>query len=118
MTKQGRLGMNGPEVIEQEAGIEELDASDRRYVWQLIGGEQRTRTGFADALVDDATDAVRTAVRELFVRGVPSEHRSEQVKDYLAKLAAIDPATVTPDSMRAVFADLGSEPFSSQGGAA
>ena len=30
MTKQARLGMNGPEVIEQEAGIDELDASDRR----------------------------------------------------------------------------------------
>jgi malonate decarboxylase beta subunit len=37
-TKQGRLGMNGPEVIEQEAGIEELDSSDRRRVWQMIGG--------------------------------------------------------------------------------
>src|SRR5471032_762409 len=35
VTKQGRLGMNGPEVIEQEAGIDELDSSDRRRVWQL-----------------------------------------------------------------------------------
>ncbi|KMZ13074.1 Malonate decarboxylase beta subunit [Candidatus Burkholderia humilis] len=30
MTRQARLGMNGPEVIEQEAGIEELDSHDRR----------------------------------------------------------------------------------------
>jgi malonate decarboxylase beta subunit len=103
MTKQGRLGMNGPEVIEQEAGIDELDASDRRHVWQLIGGEQRTQTSFADALVDDATGTVRTAVRAIFSRGVPAEHRSEQVDGYLAKLAAIDPANVTPDAMRAVF---------------
>ncbi|HTH62296.1 MAG TPA: biotin-independent malonate decarboxylase subunit beta [Paraburkholderia sp.] len=103
MTKQGRLGMNGPEVIEQEAGIDELDASDRRAVWQLIGGEQRTRTGFADALVDDATDAVRAAVREMFAHGVRASHRSEQVDGYLAKLAAVDPATVTPDAMRSVF---------------
>jgi malonate decarboxylase beta subunit len=103
MTKQGRLGMNGPEVIEQEAGIDELDASDRRHVWQLIGGEQRARTGFADALVDDATDAVRTAVRDLFTRGMQAEPRSEQVDGYLAKLAAIDPATVTPETMRTVF---------------
>lgn len=103
VTKQGRLGMNGPEVIEQEAGIDELDASDRRYVWQLIGGEQRTRTGFADALVDDATDAVRTAVREMFARGVRADHRSEQVDSYLAKLAAVDAATVTPEAMRAIF---------------
>ena len=103
MTKQGRLGMNGPEVIEQEAGIDELDASDRRRVWQLIGGEQRARTGFADALVDDATDAVRRAVRGMLARGVRSEHRSEQVDGYLAKLAAVDPATVTPESMRTIF---------------
>src|ERR1700689_4592870 len=32
VTRQARLGMNGPEVIEQEAGIAELDASDRALV--------------------------------------------------------------------------------------
>ncbi|CAG9272724.1 biotin-independent malonate decarboxylase subunit beta [Paraburkholderia unamae] len=104
MTKQGRLGMNGPEVIEQEAGIEELDSSDRRQVWQLIGGEQRARTGFADALVEDAVDDVHAAVRAAFAQGVPPVHRSEAVDATLAKLAQIDPATVTPESMRAVFA--------------
>ncbi|WP_322013835.1 biotin-independent malonate decarboxylase subunit beta [Paraburkholderia sp. J12] len=103
MTKQGRLGMNGPEVIEQEAGIDELDASDRRRVWQLIGGEQRTKTGFADALVEDAVDDVRTAVRAAFASGVPAVHRSEDVSGYLAKLAEIDPATVTPETMREIF---------------
>ena len=104
MTKQGRLGMNGPEVIEQEAGIEELDSSDRRAVWQLIGGEQRTRTGFADALVEDAVDDVRAAVRASFAQGVPHTHRTEAVEATLAKLAQIDPASVTPETMRAVFA--------------
>jgi malonate decarboxylase beta subunit len=103
MTKQGRLGMNGPEVIEQEAGIEELDASDRRHVWQLIGGEQRTATGFADALVEDAVNDVHAAVRAAFARGVPQMHRTEQVEAYLATLAQIDPASVAPDTMRAVF---------------
>jgi len=118
VTKQGRLGMNGPEVIEQEAGIDELDASDRRHVWQLIGGEQRARSGFADALVEDATDAVRTAVRDMFARGVRSAHRSEQVDGYLAKLAAIDPATVAPETMRAIFAAQSAESTQSDGGAA
>ncbi|WP_028221503.1 biotin-independent malonate decarboxylase subunit beta [Paraburkholderia oxyphila] len=103
MTKQGRLGMNGPEVIEQEAGIEELDSSDRRHVWQLIGGEQRERTGYADALVDDAVDDVRAAVRAAFARGVPHAHRTEQVESTLAKLAQIDPASVAPDTMGAMF---------------
>jgi malonate decarboxylase beta subunit len=104
MTKQGRLGMNGPEVIEQEAGIEELDSSDRRRVWQLIGGEQRARTGFADALVDDAVDDVRAAVQAAFAQGLPAAHRSERFEATLAKLAQIDPASVTPETMREVFA--------------
>ena len=103
VTKQGRLGMNGPEVIEQEAGIKELDSSDRRHVWQLIGGEQRALTGFADALVEDDPDAVRTAVQRAFELGVPVAHRSEQVDTYLARLAEVDPANVTPETMRTVF---------------
>jgi len=103
VTKQGRLGMNGPEVIEQEAGIEELDSSDRRHVWQLIGGEQRALTGFADALVEDDPAAVRAAMQRAFELGVPPAHRSEQVDTYLARLADIDPADVTPDTMRTVF---------------
>ena len=53
---QARLELNGPEVIEQEAGIDELDASDKQTIWSLMGGEQRYETGFVDALVeDDAT---------------------------------------------------------------
>ncbi|MGF6758599.1 biotin-independent malonate decarboxylase subunit beta [Paraburkholderia sp. GAS42] len=103
VTKQGRLGMNGPEVIEQEAGIEELDASDRRRIWQLIGGEQRAAAGLADILVSDDATAVHDIVRQVFSRGVPAAHRSEEVDTYLARLADIDPATVSPESMRAVF---------------
>ncbi|EEA03175.1 malonate decarboxylase, beta subunit [Burkholderia sp. H160] len=103
VTKQGRLGMNGPEVIEQEAGIEELDASDRRRVWQLIGGEQRVASALADTLVDDDADAVRAAVHAAFTQGVPAAHRSEQVDTFLQRLAQIDPANVTPETMRDVY---------------
>ncbi|APA87287.1 biotin-independent malonate decarboxylase subunit beta [Paraburkholderia sprentiae WSM5005] len=103
VTKQGRLGMNGPEVIEQEAGIEELDASDRRRVWQLIGGEQRVASALADTLVDDDADAVRAAVHAAFARGVPPAHRSEQVDTFLQRLARIDPASITPETLRDVY---------------
>ncbi|WP_233805715.1 biotin-independent malonate decarboxylase subunit beta [Paraburkholderia sp. HP33-1] len=103
VTKQGRLGMNGPEVIEQEAGIDELDASDRRRVWQLIGGEQRVASGLADTLVDDDADAVRAAVHAAFARGLPAAHRSEQVDTFLERLARIDPANVTPETVRDVY---------------
>jgi len=104
MTRQGRLGMNGPEVIEQEAGIDELDASDRRRIWQLIGGEQRTACGLADRLVEDNAEAIVAAVRDAFAGGVPSVHRTEAVDHYLALLAQVDPSAITPESMRALFA--------------
>ena len=58
MTREGRLGLNGPQVIEQEAGVAELDSEDRRLVWETIGGEQRVATGMADALVEDDVAAI------------------------------------------------------------
>ncbi|HZZ85511.1 MAG TPA: biotin-independent malonate decarboxylase subunit beta [Anaeromyxobacteraceae bacterium] len=92
MTRQARLGMNGPEVVEQEAGVEELDAADRPLVWSLVGGEQRHAVGLADALVEDDVAAVSAAVREAFARPAPPAHRSEQVARFERRLAEIDPA--------------------------
>ena len=90
MTREGRLGLNGPQVIEQEAGVAELDSNDRRLVWETIGGEQRVATGIADALVEDDVAAIAEAVRTAFDAGVPAEHRSAQVGRYAALLAGID----------------------------
>lgn len=103
-TKQGRLGMNGPEVIEQEAGIEEIDSSDKRLIWSLIGGEQRYLTGLADALVDDDADAIAKAVREGFAAGVNATPRSAQVEKYLARIDAFDVSgPADPAVMRATW---------------
>lgn len=88
VTRQARLGMNGPEVIEQEGGLAELDAADRALVWSLTGGEQRQATGFADVLVEDDADAIARAVRDAF--GSRTEPRSEQVQRLIGRLAAID----------------------------
>jgi malonate decarboxylase beta subunit len=98
VTRQARLGMNGPEVIEQEAGIDELDAGDRRLIWGLIGGEQRYLTGFADALIDDDIEALKRALRQLTARGVPRCHRTEAIEEYRRRLAAIDPAAAPADA--------------------
>ena len=107
MTKQARLGMNGPEVIEQEAGIDELDASDRLRIWQLIGGAQRVASGFADTLVEDDASAIATALHVAFSQAIEGPHRSEAIERYLGSLARIDPATVAPETMRAVFRPCG-----------
>jgi malonate decarboxylase beta subunit len=103
MTRQARLGMNGPEVIEQEAGIEELDSGDRRLIWSMIGGEQRVAVGLADTLVEDDTAQVRDAVLAAFARGVPKRHRTEDVDGWLARLAQVNPDAIDPDTLRQLW---------------
>jgi malonate decarboxylase beta subunit len=89
---QARLELNGPEVIEQEAGIDEFDARDKRLIWSLMGGEQRYETGFVDALVEDDAKELKQAILDVAARGVPARHRSERVDEYSRRLAKIDPA--------------------------
>jgi malonate decarboxylase beta subunit len=105
MTRQARLGMNGPEVIEQEAGIAELDAMDTREVWGLMGGEQRVATGLADVLVDDDTGAIAVEVRRAFAADSGRDStRSEQVDTWSARLADIDAShPPEPRTLRALW---------------
>jgi malonate decarboxylase beta subunit len=93
---QARLELNGPEVTEQEAGIDELDPSDKRLIWTLMGGEQRYETDFVDALVEDDAEQLKQAIRTLAAHGVPARHRSERTEEYRRRLAKIDP-TAPPD---------------------
>jgi malonate decarboxylase beta subunit len=102
MTREARLGLNGPEVIEQESGIDEFDASDRALIWAIHGGEQRYATGLADALVDDDTQQVGAAIRGFIAKGVPTVHRSSQVALYRKRIAALDPTRrFDPKELRA-----------------
>src|ERR1700677_501224 len=89
---QARLELNGPEVIEQEAGIDEFDSSNKHLIWSLMGGEQRFETGFADVLIEDDGKVLRQTILALAARGVPARHRSEKVEEYRGRLAKIDPA--------------------------
>ncbi len=63
-TEIGRLGLNGPEVIEQEVGATEFDSRDRILIWETIGCRRRFDMGQIDKLVDDSVDAVASAVGE------------------------------------------------------
>jgi malonate decarboxylase beta subunit len=90
VTRQARLGMNGPEVIEQEAGIEEFDAQDRELVWSVTGGEQRYAVGLADDLLEDDADAIAAAIRNAFREG-PAPGRSTLIERYVDLLRSIDP---------------------------
>jgi malonate decarboxylase beta subunit len=90
VTRQARLAMNGPEVIEQEAGIAELDAADRARIWSLMGGEQRYLTDFADVLADDDADQIAAAVRRACA--AQSAPRTTQLERFAARLGSIDAA--------------------------
>ena len=104
VTREARLGLNGPQVIEQEAGIAEYDSRDRPFIWSLTGGEQRARTGLVDVFVSDDSQALRDAVIALLVRGRPEVERSDAYEHYLDRLSHYDPALqVTPETVRDVF---------------
>jgi malonate decarboxylase beta subunit len=92
LTREARLGLNGPEVIEEESGVEEFDASDRSLIWAIVGGEQRYHQGLADALVDDDAEKIAKTVRDFVAKGIPTVHRSELVDLYRSRIAALDTA--------------------------
>lgn len=104
MTQEGRLGLNGPQVIEQEAGVQEYNARDRPFIWSITGGNQRFASGLADAYVDDDRQKIRQQVIDYLVQGVPHQHRSSNYSFYLAKLQQVDTAEqITPAQVVALY---------------
>lgn len=90
MTREGRLGLNGPLVIEQEAGIAEYNAGDRPFIWSLIGGKQRFESGLVDSYINDSQKSARQAVVDHLNHGVPGVHRTEKYCDLLDAFLQLD----------------------------
>ncbi|NUF51622.1 biotin-independent malonate decarboxylase subunit beta [Acinetobacter seifertii] len=104
MTQEGRLGLNGPQVIEQEAGVQEYNAKDRPFIWSITGGNQRFASGLADAYVDDDRQKIRLQVIDYLTQGVPHQHRSSNYSFYLEKLQQVDTAEqITPAQVQALY---------------
>ncbi|MBP1970035.1 malonate decarboxylase beta subunit [Virgibacillus natechei] len=100
MTTEGRLGLNGPEVVEQEAGISELDSKDRPLIWKSIGGAQRVATSLADELVEDDVKQIATSVRKAFANQL-SKSKCTQIEQNLSLLKQVDPnKDITPNNFR------------------
>ncbi|MHB0817877.1 biotin-independent malonate decarboxylase subunit beta [Stutzerimonas stutzeri] len=89
-TREARIGLNGPQVIEQEAGIEEYDSRDRPFIWSLTGGEQRHASGLVDSYVADDSDAFRAELHKLFAQGKPAQPRSRRHAWFLQRLTDAD----------------------------
>ena len=107
VTREARYGLNGPQVIEQEAGIDEYDSRNRPFIWSFSGGEQRFKTGLADRYVEDDVQGIGETVRSLFTQGLPATHRDERVDEFLALLNRID--TTRQAESATVRADFGKE---------
>jgi malonate decarboxylase beta subunit len=105
VTREARLGLNGPQVIEQEAGIEEYDSRDRPFIWSMTGGEVRYESGLVDALVGDGVNAVKTAMNDALAKGVPAKHRTDNYDDYLNRLSNFDTRKqADAEQIKALFA--------------
>lgn len=106
ITKEGRMTLNGPEVIEQEAGVAEFDSRDKKLIWDTIGGAQRQATGLADILIDDDIDTIVLAVKTAVKEGKPKELRSKQIDLFLSRIRAIDPTQkITPMDVRKMWSE-------------
>ncbi|RZH13740.1 biotin-independent malonate decarboxylase subunit beta [Acinetobacter pittii] len=104
MTQEGRLGLNGPQVIEQEAGVQEYNAKDRPFIWSITGGNQRFVSGLVDAYVDDDRQKIRQQVIDYLTQGVPHQHRSSNYSFYLEKLQQVDTAEqITQAQVQALY---------------
>src|SRR5690606_23892132 len=91
VTREARLGLNGPQVIEQEAGLAEYDFRDRPFIWSLTGGEQRAACGLVDAYVADDLEAIRETLQGLLnqpEQGLPRSRRHAWFLQRLARLGA------------------------------
>ncbi|MFY1665531.1 biotin-independent malonate decarboxylase subunit beta [Pseudomonas sp. Pseu.R1] len=104
VTQEARLGLNGPQVIEQEAGIEEYDSRDRPFIWSLTGGEQRYASGLVDAYVADDIAVISQQVETLLQKGIPEHERSSQYGVFLERLSGLDTASqIEPAAVRALY---------------
>ncbi|OFJ45219.1 biotin-independent malonate decarboxylase subunit beta [Pseudomonas koreensis] len=90
VTQEARLGLNGPQVIEQEAGIEEYDSRDRPFIWSLTGGEQRFHSGLVDRYVVDDVAQIRQQVGQLLQQGLPAQPRSQRAEWFLQRLGKLN----------------------------
>ncbi|HUN30267.1 MAG TPA: biotin-independent malonate decarboxylase subunit beta [Alphaproteobacteria bacterium] len=66
VSEGARVGLNGPDVVETESGLDEMDSSDRPLIWRVTGGRFRFEQGFATELVPDDVAAIRAAVERAF----------------------------------------------------
>ncbi|MGX9134853.1 biotin-independent malonate decarboxylase subunit beta [Rummeliibacillus sp. JY-2-4R] len=101
MTREGRLGMNGPEVVQQEAGIRELDSRNKQLIWKMIGGAIRKEAGLADIVIEDDVPNFKNALLSVWNGEVELQQRTKKIDHYLSlfKLLEIE-EKITPEQAK------------------
>lgn len=108
MTQEGRLSLNGPQVIEQEAGVQEYDAKDRPFIWSITGGAQRFASGLVDFYVEDDRQLIQQQIMQCISQGNPPVHRSSNAAFYLSKLQQVDTTTqILPAEVQVLYQGKG-----------
>jgi malonate decarboxylase beta subunit len=126
MSELGRIGLTGPEVIEEVMGKKEFDSSDRALIYRTTGGKHKYIMGDCAYLVADSIGAFRaqlmsvlgmtydqiTAKRsigsmalveeQLSLVHFASDTKPRDSKDVWARLGNPDPARI-PDMEREEF---------------
>lgn len=65
MNEEGRIGLTGPEVIEQEMGKDEFDASNKALVYRTTGAKHKYIIGDCNYLVEDTIADFHKALEEV-----------------------------------------------------
>ena len=65
MSELGRIGLTGPEVIEEVMGKKQFDASDRALIYRTTGGKHRYIMGDCAYLVDDSMGGFRDCLKNI-----------------------------------------------------
>ncbi len=58
----GRIGLTGPDVIQQEVGKDEFDASDRALIWRTMGARSKYILGDVNFLLKDSIKEFRDKI--------------------------------------------------------
>jgi malonate decarboxylase beta subunit len=111
MSPFGRLGLTGPEVIEEEMGKDEFDASDRALVYRVTGGKHKYIMGDCNLLVEDTIAAFRQGLGKVLAMSYAEIDRLrrigslDKVKAQLRTLAAL--VEIAPRDSRDVWTFAG-----------
>lgn len=113
MSELGRIGLTGPEVIEEVMGKQEFDASDRALIYRTTGGKHKYIMGDCAYLVEDSIAGFRSQIEAVLkmpyeeIQKLRSIGSAELVEEQL-KLVALA-AKMNPKDAKDVWKYFGNE---------